>query len=178
MKKFSLIFVLFLIIFILKANAQSSNVGIGPELNIPSGNASNITSIGYGGGVKLEIGLSSKFALTFNGSYINFAGNGNSGLKGSVITAVPLKAGFKHYTSKSFYVEGQVGSNVLIKGSGHSGLAWSPGIGALIKTKNSEDSFDVGLRYESWTGKNDSILGSSTSTFAFIGLRVAYAFNL
>lgn len=167
------------IFIFLQTKAQYYNIAVGPEFNIPSGNSSNVSTIGLGAALKAEIGLSPIFALTANASYTNFFGQEYFGIRTPRETSVPLKAGFKYYTSANFYVEGQIGTNVPLSGNADLGFVWSPGIGSYINLKNSENKLDVGLRYEGWSNsRNITATSTKFSTFAFIGLRVAYAFNL
>ncbi|TKB99375.1 hypothetical protein [Pedobacter cryotolerans] len=159
--------------------AQISTIGIGPELNVPTGNSSNISSIGASAAIKVELGLSPKTGLTINSGITSFLGRNYFGIRTPAETAVPLKGGFKYYTSPNFYVEGQVGTNFPISGNAKSGFVWSPGVGTYLKLRNSDNQLDVGLRYEGWSSRRTITATNATfSTFSFIGLRVAYAFNL
>ena len=166
-----------LLVVISSSKAQRYNLAIGAEINIPSGNSSNISAIGFGGGLKAEIGLSRKFAFTANGNFHNFIGKRYFGVSTQDLTAIPIKAGFKYYTSADFYFEGQLGAAFPLKSSSKTGLAWSPGFGTYLKLKGT-NSLDVGLRYEGWT--NSRISNNATakfSTFNFIALRAAYVFS-
>ena len=161
------------------AKAQISTIGIGPELNVPTGNSSNISSIGASVALKAEFGLSPKTGITINGGITSFLGRTYFGIRTPTETAVPLKGGFKYYTSPNFYVEGQVGTYIPISGNANMGFAWSPGIGTYLKLRDTDNFLDVGLRYEGWSSRRTITATSTTfSTFSFIGLRVAYAFNL
>lgn len=161
------------------AKAQISTIGIGPELNVPTGNSSNISSIGTSGGLKAEFGLSPKTGLTINAGITSFLGRNYFGIRTPTETSAPLKGGFKYYTSPNFYVEGQMGINIPITGNANTGFVWSPGVGTYLKLRNSDNLLDVGLRYEGWSSRRTITAISTTfSTFSFIGLRVSYAFNL
>ncbi|RZL32819.1 MAG: hypothetical protein EOP00_33515, partial [Pedobacter sp.] len=141
------------VFILMKANAQISTIGIGPELNVPTGNSSNISSIGASAALKAEFGLSPNTGLTLNGGITSFLGRNYFGIRTPTETAAPLKAGFKYYTSPNFYVEGQLGSNIPISGNGKAGFVWSPGIGTYLKLRNSDNLLDVGLRYEGWSSR-------------------------
>ena len=163
----------------LTTKAQHYNIAVGPEFNIPSGNSSNVSTIGLAAAVKAEIGLSPMFGLTVNASYANFFGQEYFGIRTPRETSVPLKAGFKYYTSTNFYVEGQIGTNVPLSGNADLGFVWSPGIGSYINLRNTDNKLDVGLRYEGWSNsRNITSTSTKFSTFAFIGLRVAYVFSV
>jgi len=178
--KSTVLTLLFLSLLIGKnVSAQYNNIGIGAEINVPSGNSSNISAIGFGGGLKAEIGLSNKFALTAHGSWVSFLGRNYFGVTTAAETSVPVKAGLKYYPSQNFYFEGQLGANLALSGNGSTGFAWSPGFGTFIKMGSSDHKLDVGLRYEGWSSSR-VITGTNSvfSTFGFIGLRAAYAFAL
>ena len=51
------------------ALAQQIKIGLAPEINLPTGNASSISGVGFGGAVKAEIGIADKYAITANGGY-------------------------------------------------------------------------------------------------------------
>jgi hypothetical protein len=161
------------------ASAQHYNLAVGPEINLPSGNASNISTIGFAGAVKAEIGLTRKFAVTANGSLTTFLGRKYFGTVSSAETAIPIKAGFKYYNSENFYFEGQAGTSIPINGQLRNSFVWSAGLGSYLKLNYTENKLDVGLRYEGWSSKrNITPNNTSFSTFGFISLRAAYAFNL
>lgn len=179
MKFKAILIILFLAIFFDEIKAQHYNIAIGPEFNFPSGNSSNVSTVGVGGALKAEIGLSSSFGLTANGGLVSFFGQKYFGVRTPTETSVPLKAGFKYYSSPNFYLEGQVGANIPISGNADLGFIWSPGIGSYINLGNSKNKLDVGLRYEGWSNSRPITLTTSKfSTFGFIGLRGAYVFGL
>lgn len=162
------------LLVVLSAKAQRSNIVIGPELNLPSGNSTNASPIGFGGYIKGEIGLTEKFSITGTGAVSSFLGKKFYGSRAQTLSFVPVKAGLKFYTDKDFYFEGQVGAAFPINGGGRTRFAWSPGAGTFIKNKKNNNQLDIGLRYEGWTGKTNI----STTTFSFFSLRAGYAFNL
>lgn len=177
MKFKTLIFFLLSISIFTVASAQQSNIGLGTEINFPSGNSSNTSAVGLGGYVKAELGLSTKFSLTASGSITNFFGRKLFGAKSPSRVYVPVKAGLKYYTDENFYIEGQLGASIPLNEGGKTGFAWSPGIGTYIKNRGSANKFDIGLRYEGWT--SSSVINSSKSTtFNFIGIRLGYVFGL
>lgn len=160
-------------------NAQQPSIGLGAEINFPSGNSSNVSAIGFGGYVKAELGLSNKFALTANGGLSSFLGRNLFGAKTPTLSYLPVKAGFKYYSSENFYVEGQLGAAIGLSNNTKTAFAWSPGIGTYIKTRGTANKIDIGLRYEGWVSSTLIIpTGTKYTTFDFIGLRVGYAFGL
>jgi hypothetical protein len=167
-----------LLLIVFSAKAQRYNISIGPELNLPTGNATNISPIGFGGYVKGEVGISEKFSLTGSGAVASFIGKRFIGARQPTNYYVPVKAGLKYYTDGDFYFEGQLGASFQLNGTDYTAFVWSPGIGSFIKSRNSNNQLDVGLRYEGWTGSRTISMQSKNSTFSFFSLRVGYAFNL
>ncbi|MEJ5996137.1 hypothetical protein WG904_17040 [Pedobacter sp. Du54] len=166
----------FLLLVVLGAKAQHYNLVIGPELSLPTGNSTTQSPIGYGGYVKGEIGLSPKFSITGSGGVVSFLGKKFLGPRAETLSYLPVKAGLKYYTDKNFYFEGQLGASIPVNETGATRFAWSPGAGTFIRSRNSNNQFDFGLRYEGWTGK--STFTSKTTTFGFFTFRAGYAFNL
>ena len=158
----------FICSFFIKVSAQQATIGFGPEVNLPSGNSSNVSAVGLGAFIKAEIEITDKFALTAQGSLVSFLGKKFFGAKTPTITYIPLKAGLKYYTSSDFYFEGQLGTAMPINGKTGASFAWSPGLGTYINKKGANHKLDLGLRYESWT----------KTEFNFISLRVGYLFGL
>ena len=163
-----------LLLVVLSAKAQHYNIVIGPELSLPTGNSTNQSPIGFGGYIKAEVGLSQKFSITGNGGVVSFLGKKFYGPRAETLSYLPIKAGLKFYTDKNFYFEGQLGASIPLNGTGPTRFAWSPGAGTFIRSRNSNNQFDFGLRYEGWNGK--SVINSTT--FGFFTLRAGYTFNL
>ncbi|WP_231490065.1 hypothetical protein [Pedobacter sp. Leaf170] len=162
---------------ILKAQ-NTTNLSIGAEIGLPSGNFSGISAIGTGGSIKFDLPISNQLAISLNGGFMNFFGRRNQVLMVKDLTYIPLKAGLKYYLSEGFYAEAQLGAGIPINETQKTLAIWSPGIGNIFKLRN-KGLLDVGLRYEGWTGKNDNIqLLNSSNTKGFAGLRIAYALEL
>jgi hypothetical protein len=159
--------------------AQRSVIEIGPEINLPAGNSTNVSSIGWGGYLKAAWGLSTKFSLTASGGVVSFLGKRIYGPRTQTLSYVPIKAGLKYYTDEQFYIEGQLGAAIGLNGTKKTSFAWSPGIGTVIKSRKSNNQLDLGLRYEGWTSSRIFIpSGTRYTTFSFFSLRAGYAFNL
>ncbi|MES2650092.1 MAG: hypothetical protein V4663_00055 [Bacteroidota bacterium] len=161
-----------LLLAVLSVNAQRSNIVIGPEINLPSGNSTNRSAIGFGGYLKGEVGLSEKFSITGSGGLASFLGKKFMGQRAATLSFLPVKAGLKFYTESSFYFEGQLGASLPLNGTAKTAFAWSPGAGTFIKSRNSNNQLDIGFRYEGWTTSD------SNTSFGFFSLRAGYAFNL
>ena len=159
------------------AYSQHNNVTAGAELNIPSGNSSNISSIGFGGYVKGELGLSHKFSLTATGSLTSFLGKKFLGVTSQTLTYLPVRLGLKYYPSENAYFEGQVGASFPVSGDSKTALTWSPGVGTFLKTRGG-NKLDIGLRYEAQTSSVQyTQMSTKYSSFGYIGLRFGYVFG-
>jgi len=177
-KVFASCFLLFLSVLV--AKGQHSNIVIGPEIDLPTGNSVNVSSLGLGGYFKGEVGLSRIFSLTGTAGVVSFLGKKIIGPRTETLSYLPVKAGLKYYTSdQNFYIEGQLGARFQPSGSAKAAFVWSPGIGSFIKSKKNSNQLDIGLRYEGWRGSSLIIpQGTTYTTFAFFSLRAGYAFNL
>ncbi|MFN0257825.1 hypothetical protein [Pedobacter ureilyticus] len=161
------------------AHAQQVRIGLAPEINLPTGNASSISGVGFGGSVKAEIALADKYAITANGGYNLFLTKKKLGTKLENIEAVPVKLGFKHYPSPDFYIEGQAGAAFHMGASSRTSFVWSPGFGTYFKTGSSNNKLEFGLRYEAWTNTSYGATSTlKTTSFSFIGLKLGYVFGI
>lgn len=155
--------------------AQHHQIVVGPELNFPSGNASNISGVGAGVSLRGELGLSSQFSLSASGSVLGFLGKRYLGPRTPTLYYVPIKAGLKYYTSNDFYLEGQLGASFPLNGNTKPVFIWSPGVGTTFKIRNHRNLIDIGLRYEGWLNVNLLTKNiTKSTTFGFFGLRAGY----
>jgi hypothetical protein len=165
------------IFFAANARAQTTapnpwRFGIGLEAGIPTGNASDFSNFELGGTVRLQYDASSNFAWTLTSGYYNMFGKTvTEATPGGVFTGkaadlgiVPLKVGFKAFFAPTWYFGGEAGAGFETVSGGNTKLILSPALGYANKT------WDVGVRYENFSGQNDS--------YGLLGLRVAYAFGL
>ncbi|RYG16618.1 MAG: hypothetical protein EOO07_12895 [Chitinophagaceae bacterium] len=172
-----------LLLTVLGTKAQRSNIVIGPELSLPTGNATNQSPIGFGGYLKGEVAISQKFSLTGTAGIATFLGKKFLNSRAETLTHLPLKVGVKYYNDKDFYFEGQTGISKQINSDAKPAFAGSLGAGSFIKNRRNNNQLDIGLRYEGWRGskyimKGSTAVGSTTTTFGFFSLRAGYAFNL
>ncbi|MGM9478636.1 hypothetical protein ACS5PU_19590 [Pedobacter sp. GSP4] len=176
--KLVLITLIFLAPFMAKAQSMA-NIGVGAEIGLPSGNFAGISGIGVGASIKADLPVSENLALTLNAGYMNFFGKRNQVFNVQDLTYAPVKAGLKYILSDSFYAEGQLGAALPLNNGQKVLFVWSPGIGNQFKLAG-ENRLDLGIRYEGWTGKNESnLIGlNSSNTKGFVGLRFAYVFGL
>jgi hypothetical protein len=167
--------------------ANALRFGVGVEGLLPTGGQlKNISSAGIGGTARLQYGINNNVALTLTSGYYNYFGKENTATYTNgtnVVTVtnkkvdfgmVPVKAGVKAFLSDGFYVIGEVGAGFETKDAyrGITGeyngkatkLILAPGIGYASK------SWDVGARYENFSGQNNN--------YGMAALRVAYGFGL
>ena len=143
------------------------HLSIGIEPGIPTGNATDISSFEIGGTARLQYNADKSFAVMLTAGYYDFMGKtdpNNSSVKFTSLEMVPVKVGAKYYAAPMFYIDGEAGFGFDMNYENHTKLILSPGIGY------DSGSLDIGLRYENYSGNNNS--------FGLIGLRVAYGFGL
>ena len=178
--KYKIVAIAFFSLFLnLNLTAQQVKFGLASELNLPTGNASNISGVGFGGAVTAEVSLATKYALTGSGGYNLFIGKKYFGNRVQDISAVPVKLGVKYYSIPEFYLEGQLGAAFHVAGNSKTSLIWSPGFGTYFRTNNNKQKIAFGIRYEAWTNTSyGSSTAFKTTSFGFIGLKLGYEFGL
>lgn len=142
-------------------------LSLGLEAGIPTGNATDISNFEIGGTGRLQYNTSATFAVMLTSGYYNMIGKsvaGSSSVKYPSLGMVPVKVGVKYYAAPSFYIDGEAGFGFDTSYENHTKLIVSPGIGY------EGGPVDIGLRYENYSGNNNS--------FGLVGLRVAYSFGL
>ncbi|WP_426667645.1 hypothetical protein ACPPVU_16605 [Mucilaginibacter sp. McL0603] len=172
------------ILFTTNAKAQTTppsawRLGIGIEGGIPTGNAHDISNFELGGTARLQYDASKNVALMLTSGYYNFFGKSIpdlGGIKYKSLGMIPVKAGVKAFFAPNVYVSGEAGAGFETSAFGDfSGdrtaglekdtkLILSPGVGYACK------SWDVGVRYENYSGQGNS--------YGLVGLRIAYGFGL
>ena len=153
------------------ANAQSDSklrFGIGAEVGVPTGSASDGSNIYAGITPRLQYGADEGLAWTLTSGFYNFFGKnynvGNTTIKGSNLGVVPVKLGVKGFFADNFYFGAEAGAGFETAKNGTTKLIVSPGIGYA------NDKWDISARYENFSGKGDS--------YGLAGLRIAYGFGL
>jgi hypothetical protein len=149
--------------------------GVGVEGLLPTGRLHDYSNVGLGGTARLQYGVTNNIALTLTSGYYNYFGKeipGGADGKYPSFGVVPVKAGAKAFISDGFYFSGEVGAGFATKdeyatsdGGKSTKLILAPGLGYATK------SWDIGARYENFSGGN-------TSNYGTIGLRIAYGFGL
>jgi len=158
-----------------KAQTTPSNAwrfGIGVEGGIPTGNLNDFSKFDLGGTARLQYGITNNLALTLTSGYYNFFARGSSAtIDGITYTAkpkdlglVPVKVGIKAFFAGNLYFGAEAGAGFETSYAKNTKLILSPGVGYATK------SWDVGVRYENFSGQSDS--------YGTVALRVAYGFGL
>lgn len=159
------------------ANAQSgkNQIGIGPEVNIPTGDFGDGFKTGFGGSIKGMLGVGTAGQVTLTTGYTTFKGKNVPSGADFNYHIIPILAGYRQNFS-GFYVEPQVGygiygSKISGFGSGLDGsssdgaFTWAAGIGYAM-----EQGLDIGARYQSGHKNGSSI--------PLIGISVRWNFSL
>jgi hypothetical protein len=159
--------------------AQAGNNQIIPaaEIALPTGDASDVQSIGLGVTVKGLYGIGEAGQITFTTGLMVASGKKDYkdllGADKITSTMIPLLAGYRHNFDK-FYAEPQIGYGIYsakIKGGDYdmkdSQGAFTWALGGGYKFNN---NIEAGLRYQSMHKDG----GSS----GFFGIRVGYQFSL
>lgn len=153
-------------------NAQTTpksklRFGLGLEAGAPTGNAHDGSNFELGGTARLQYGMGDKFALMLTSGYYNFFGKTiieNPEVKTSSFGVIPVKAGLKAFFTDNLYFSAEAGAGFETKGNKDVKLVLAPGLGWA------NQKWDVGLRYEDFSGQNNS--------YGLVGLRLAYGFEL
>lgn len=173
MKKI-IVFLLAALLFCASSFGQKGNsqIGIGADVTIPTGDFGTYFKTGLGGYVKALLGVGKSGQVTFSGGYTSVKAVGGFPLTMGI---APLLMGYRA-NFNGFYVEPQLGYSILtakFDGGDELGymtdsggmFTWAAGIGYVFNKK-----FEVGARYQS--GSNDG------STLGSFGLRLGYNFSL
>ncbi|WP_413512635.1 hypothetical protein [Myroides odoratus] len=111
----------------------------------------------FGADARLQYDLSKETSLTLTSGYTHLKEKHDQDLG-----LIPVKAGFKHFMTKNFYVMGEAGAGFGTHKESGNTFIWSPSIGYANKY------IDLSFRYERY---NDYHVDQ-------IGLRAAYGFSL
>jgi hypothetical protein len=171
--------------------ANGPRLSIGVDAGIPTGGLSDGYNWNLGGSAQFELPVANNLFFTVNAGYNNIFGKkdatvnittpaGNTTVTGDVtdIHLLPVKAGLKFFAVNNFYIQGEAGAGFLLnkKDLGYTkstAFIYAPQVGVLLPL-NAKSNLDLGVRYEGSTKYSDA----DGSTINFVGLHVAYAFNL
>lgn len=164
---------------------------IGVDAGLPTGNISNSYNWNLGGSLQADIPVANQLFVTVNAGYNNIFGKNNAtgtSINGTTITTVnyspndfhliPVKAGLKFFPVSNFYIQGEAGAAFLLNkndvgATKSTAFVYAPQIGVQFPVGGS-NYIDAGVRYEGTTKYTDY----ADSKISFVGVRVAYAFNL
>ncbi len=161
------------LLFYASSSAQKGDtqIGVGADLAIPTGEFATYFKTGFGGYVKALLGVGKSGQVSFTTGYSTFKAVGDFPLKTGI---APLLLGYRA-NFNGFFVEPQLGyslNNAKLNGgdegvmtSQGGSVMWAAGIGYVFNNK-----VEVGARYESASSKG--------STLGLFGLRLGYNFSL
>ncbi|HTD93121.1 MAG TPA: hypothetical protein VK644_04895 [Chitinophagaceae bacterium] len=149
------------------AQKGTTQIGVGADLGIPTGDFGDVAKTGFGGYAKGLFGIGEAGQITFTTGYTTYKIKGAG--SGSNLNIVPLLAGYRHNFS-GFYAEPQLGYGIYgvkLKGIGSDSggaFTWAVGFGYAM------NGLDIGVRYQS--GDKDEL------TRSLVGIHVGYNFSL
>ncbi|HTK22525.1 MAG TPA: hypothetical protein VL442_23565 [Mucilaginibacter sp.] len=171
MKKI-LLSLIIVFIAVLNSFAQDNStpkIGVGVDLGVPVGPASNGYELTMGVTAKAEFPVAPQLSITattgFTGYitkggfstgyyYDSYDGSGSYSY-GDVACFVPLEAGARIYVAPKFYLEGDFGASFNVNSTSsdftnrQTALIYAPMAGMTIPFGGSRVSLDLSLRYES-----------------------------
>jgi hypothetical protein len=164
------------------ASATRSGVilSVGPDGGVPVGSLHNAYNWNLGGSLQADFPIyKNQLYVTVNAGFDNFFAKTNdvTGLKGSDLQLIPVKAGLKFYPVGNFYIQGEAGASFVtdkdkVGADKSTAFVYAPQVGYQFPL-GGKNYIDAGVRFESNTKFVDN--GSNNN---FFGLRVAYAFGL
>jgi len=172
-------------------STQSSTSGpngivlsVGVDAGIPTGNLNNAYNWNIGGSVQADIPvIPHQLFVTVNAGYNSIQGKKNiggiQGLDATNIQLLPVKAGLKYFPVSHIYIQGEAGAAFALNKSDlgfdkSAAFVYAPQVGVQFPL-GGKSYIDAGVRYEGTT-KFSSV--NDDSKVNFVGLRVAYAFDL
>lgn len=144
------------------AGNEGGKFSIGADAALPTGNASQVYSAGFGGSVKYEAPTAKNTFFTLSAGYESFLYKSEFKMSGfpSSDSFVPIKAGIKYYSDAGFFLEAQAGISIYTGTDGFTSFAYSPGIGYSFK-----GGLEAAVRYEAWV--KDGTFGQAAFRLAF-----------
>jgi hypothetical protein len=161
---------------------KTTNLGSGIRLSagiesgLPIGKLNDAYSWNFGGSVQADFPIIEReLYATLNTGFNNIYANNVS--NAADIQLIPVKAGLKYFPVKNFYVQGEAGASFIANksemGSTKSAaFVYAPQVGVLFNV-GGKNYIDAGVRFES-----NSAFYTNGNKSNFVGLRIAYAFNL
>lgn len=155
------------------ANAQTTQISLGADVNFPVGDFGDFYTLGVGpaAGIEFPVG---KLGITAQVSYNLLTPKSKYSELVKNSSMVPAHLGLKYYfveNQNGCYISGQAGvHNTSVKvadtSESDTNFSWSAGAGYQF------EKFDIGLRYATITAEGDN------DNSNYIGLRLSYLLNL
>jgi hypothetical protein len=148
----------------------------GVESGIPLGKLNNNYNLNFGGSLQADFPvLDRQLYVTLNTGFNNIYADDITNAPD--IQLIPVKVGLKYFPVKNFYIQGEAGASFIANktdmgATKSAAFVYAPQVGVLFNVGR-KNYIDAGVRFES-----NSKFYTNGSTSNFIGLRVAYAFNL
>ena len=103
--------------------------GVGANIGLPVGNASDITSFIVGGELQGECKFNENVSAVFTTGYTHFIGK-DLGLGVKInYGAIPILAGIRYYPTGKFFIGGQAGYSFFTGDASDGGFTYKPQIG-------------------------------------------------
>jgi len=148
----------------------------GVESGIPLGKLNNNYNLNFGGSLQADFPvIDRQLYVTLNTGFNNIYADDITNAPD--IQLIPVKVGLKYFPVKNFYIQGEAGASFIanktdLGATKSAAFVYAPQVGVLFNVGR-KNYIDAGVRFES-----NSKFYTNGSTSNFIGLRVAYAFNL
>jgi len=168
-----------------QAVPDTARIAVGLDAGYPAGSISSRYTASLGGSIRFDYPIAKKSYLTLSVGYNNFfLANGATTTQQAILNVpvptlqtMPIKVGYKYFLIKTFYVQAELGSTLILNKAAEyatksSAFTYSPQIGMLFNLKN-HNFIDAGLRYEgvsSFYNDNDK--------YNFWAVHISYAFKL
>lgn len=167
--------------------AQGTQLSVGADLALPQGDFSKEFSLGVGPSLGAELPLGDKLGITLQAGYTILLLKEDIKSVLERATLIPVQAGLAYHFSddrEGLYVHGQLGlhsftekfkSNAAFgleeESESNTNFSWAIGAGYRLA------KLDLGVRFNSISPKEEEG-GAEAEAFNYVGLRVAYLFNL
>jgi hypothetical protein len=149
-----------------KDKQNTLHLSVGLEAGVPTYAMRYYSSFALGGYAQLQYYVTNRTALMFTSGYTNFFGRhyvdkGGLTINNKDYGIIPVKVGIKEFISPNFYVAGEAGAAfetldwATEYGNKARLLVLSPSVGYV----QSNSGFNVGLRYDSYSGSNNPSYG-------------------
>ena len=177
--------------FTLGAKAQNvaipdtARLTLGVDAGKPGGSFGNYYKVSAGVSLQGDFPITEKLYVTGSLGYASFFPNNDLTVNDRAIVEVKianmnmsyLKAGLKYFLIRGFYVQGEIGENLLLNKSAiyalnSNSITFDPQMGIVFKLPNHK-YIDAGLRYSF----DQSFYGDGNYNHYF-ALRIAYGLNL